>query len=935
MAETSKSQQTLVQEVDERRHGDEATPLLQTSLSELDISIAKRDTVEPYFHAARNEIKWMASSSSLTILTNVLQTSFMFVNVVSVGHLGAKELGAMSLAVTLQGIFAFAPIFGLLSAMDTFCSTAYTASRDKRLVGFHYQRGIIAVLTHFAIISPIMWNAERLLLFLGQDPEIAHLVGMYLRLNIVGMLPYSLFETTKRFLQAQGIMRAATIVIGVVAPIHWTSSIILVRSKFGPGFIGVPVVNIITNYISLTGILLYTRNSRAMEAWGGWKISAFHNMRAYYRLAIPSVVTTCADWVCFELLTFGTSYFGATQLAGSAIMLNTVQVVYQFSNGLGFGTSPRIGNLIGAAKPRQTRIAADMAILTSALIGIIGAVFLTLCGDWWISIYTNDPVVARQASRLVLIVCVFSLCNGLNAVLSSVLRGLGRQKASANIFLSGFYICGLPTGIYFAYTATNDNDSQQCRIQEAGEISANTESTPLLNTSLSELDTTIARRDTTEPYVYAAGREVRWIASSPSLAILTNMLQSFFLFLNVISVGHLGAKKLGAMSLAVTCQGIFILAPIYGLLSAMDTFCSTAYTASRDKTLVGFHYQREIIAIAYLVGLYLRINSLRMLQFSLYETTKRFLQAQRIMYAATVVISIVIPIQWVSNIVLVRSERFGLRFVGVPIVNIISNWLVFIVIIIYIRYSRAREAWGGWRLSAFHNMWAFYSLAIPSVITCCADWVCFELLIIGAPYFGAHQLAGTAIMNNTIQVLYQFSNGLGIGTSPRIGSLIGAAKPRQTHIASDMAILASALLGLAGVLLLSLCGDWWIPVYTNDLLVAVEAAKLVLAICLYSFGNGLNAVLSAVMRGIGRQKISANILFFGVCVCGLPIAVHLAYVRGLESAGLWWGACTGAVVSCIIKLFYMSFIVDWKDEVRLCLIRLKNSYFLFTSQCAK
>ncbi|KAJ2685039.1 ethionine resistance protein [Coemansia sp. RSA 1285] len=802
MAETSKSQQTLVQEADERCHGDEATPLLQTSLSELDISIAKRDTVEPYFHAARNEIKWMASSSSLTILTNVLQTSFMFVNVVSVGHLGAKELGAMSLAVTLQGIFAFAPIFGLLSAMDTFCSTAYTASRDKRLVGFHYQRGIIAVLTHFAIISPIMWNAERLLLFLGQDPEIAHLVGMYLRLNIVGMLPYSLFETTKRFLQAQGIMRAATIVIGVVAPIHWTSSIILVRSKFGPGFIGVPVVNIITNYISLTGILLYTRNSRAMEAWGGWKISAFHNMRAYYRLAIPSVVTTCADWVCFELLTFGTSYFGATQLAGSAIMLNTVQVVYQFSNGLGFGTSPRIGNLIGAAKPRQTRIAADMAILTSALIGIIGAVFLTLCGDWWISIYTNDPVVARQASRLVLIVCVFSLCNGLNAVLSSVLRGLGRQKASANIFLSGFYICGLPTGIYFA-------------------------------------------------------------------------AESIFLALG------------------------------------------------QDPE------------IAYLVGLYLRINSLRMLQFSLYETTKRFLQAQRIMYAATVVISIVIPIQWVSNIVLVRSERFGLRFVGVPIVNIISNWLVFIVIIIYIRYSRAREAWGGWRLSAFHNMWAFYSLAIPSVITCCADWVCFELLIIGAPYFGAHQLAGTAIMNNTIQVLYQFSNGLGIGTSPRIGSLIGAAKPRQTHIASDMAILASALLGLAGVLLLSLCGDWWIPVYTNDLLVAVEAAKLVLAICLYSFGNGLNAVLSAVMRGIGRQKISANILFFGVCVCGLPIAVHLAYVRGLESAGLWWGACTGAVVSCIIKLFYMSFIVDWKDEVRLCLIRLKNSYFLFTSQCAK
>ncbi|KAJ1733899.1 hypothetical protein LPJ72_002638, partial [Coemansia sp. Benny D160-2] len=125
----------------------------------------------------------------------------------------------------------------------------------------------------------------------------------------------------------------------------------------------------------------------------------------------------------------------------------------------------------------------------------------------------------------------------------------------------------------------------------------------------------------------------------------------------------------------------------------------------------------------------------------------------------------------------------------------------------------------------FHNMWVFYSLAIPSVITCCADWVCFDLLTIGVSYFGAHQIAGTAIMNNTIQIFYQFSSGLGIGTSSRIGSLIRAAKPRQTHIASDMAIQAGAAL----------------------------------------------------------------------------------------------------VVSCTIKLFYMSFIVNWKNEVCLCLIQLKSS----------
>ncbi|KAJ2187988.1 ethionine resistance protein, partial [Coemansia sp. RSA 355] len=126
----------------------ESTPLLSASPSAASLEIAKRDTSEPYVVVARKEVRWMASSSSLTILTLILQSSFFFVNVLAVSHLGARELAAMSLSVTCMGIIALAPTFGLMSAMDTFCSTAYTASRDKTLVGFHFQRGLVAAFTH-------------------------------------------------------------------------------------------------------------------------------------------------------------------------------------------------------------------------------------------------------------------------------------------------------------------------------------------------------------------------------------------------------------------------------------------------------------------------------------------------------------------------------------------------------------------------------------------------------------------------------------------------------------------------------------------------------------------------------------------------------------------------------------------------------------------
>ncbi|KAJ2516901.1 hypothetical protein H4217_004288, partial [Coemansia sp. RSA 1939] len=80
-----------------------------------------------------------------------------------------------------------------------------------------------------------------------------------------------------------------------------------------------------------------------------------------------------------------------------------------------------------------------------------------------------------------------------------------------------------------------DSGNQQNASQEAGERPEVTEETHLLQTSLSELDITISRQDTTEPYIIAAIREFKWIATSSPWIILTRVLQASFYFVNVIA----------------------------------------------------------------------------------------------------------------------------------------------------------------------------------------------------------------------------------------------------------------------------------------------------------------------------------------------------------------------------------------------------------------
>ncbi|PIA17952.1 mate-domain-containing protein, partial [Coemansia reversa NRRL 1564] len=290
------------------------------------------------------------------------------------------------------------------------------------------------------------------MLMLGQDPYVAKLCSIYLRLNIIGVLPWGVFEAYRCYLQAQGIMRVSSIILMFVAPIHCINNLTLVHSKtFGLGFTGAPVANVITDTSLPIYTAIYMYLSRDTGTWGGWDKRALQNMSEYFRLAIPSVITVCAEWFGFELLAFGTSYFGTNQLAGQAIMLNTVVIITRISLGLGFGTGARIGNLIGAAMPRKARIAGNVSLSVSALIGILSLVFIALFDNWWIPIYTSDPLVIYEIKKLKPVACLLLVSNGLNAIFCSILRGLGKQKISANTYLISFYACAVPISLYLAF----------------------------------------------------------------------------------------------------------------------------------------------------------------------------------------------------------------------------------------------------------------------------------------------------------------------------------------------------------------------------------------------------------------------------------------------------------------------------------------------------
>ena len=123
------------------------------------------------------------------------------------------------------------------------------------------------------------------------------------------------------------------------------------------------------------------------------------------------------------------------------------------------------------------------------------------------------------------------------------------------------------------------------------------------------------------------------------------------------------------------------------------------------------------------------------------------------MQATSYVLLIVSPFSIILNYVLVLWEPMALGFIGAPIATNISNWLTLILSIFYVKYFDGYQAWGGWTRACLDDWSSFTRLAIPGILTACADWWIFELIALASGYFGNVSLAAHRLVL-TISLLF-------------------------------------------------------------------------------------------------------------------------------------------------------------------------------------
>ncbi|KAG2677391.1 hypothetical protein I3843_12G097700 [Carya illinoinensis] len=416
-----------------------------------------QDPQKTHLSLAVTEAKCISKIVFPMVITGLLLYFRSMISMLFLGHLNDLALAGGSLAIGFANITGYSVLSGLAMGMEPICGQAFGAKRFK-LLGFTLQRTVILLLFTSIPISLLWFNMKKLLLFCGQNADIATEAQTYILYSLPDLAAQSLLHPIRIYLRSQSITLPLTLCAAFSIVLHVPINYFLVY-VLKLGIKGVALSGVWTNFNLVGSLMVYIAISGVYEkTWGGISFECFKGWKALLNLAIPSCISVCLEWWWYEIMILlcGLLLNPQATVASMGILIQTTALMYIFPSSLSFGVSTRVGNELGADNPKKAKLAASVGLSFSFVLGFSALLFAVMVRKIWANMFTQDKEIIALTSMVLPIIGLCELGNCPQTTGCGVLRGTARPKLGANINLSCFYLVGMPVAVWLGFYAGFD-----------------------------------------------------------------------------------------------------------------------------------------------------------------------------------------------------------------------------------------------------------------------------------------------------------------------------------------------------------------------------------------------------------------------------------------------------------------------------------------------
>jgi MATE family multidrug resistance protein len=404
------------------------------------------------------EFKYNLKLAYPIIIGMVGHTLVAFIDNVMVGKLGTSQLAAISLG---NSFIFLAMSFGIgFSTAITPLIAESNAKNNIKKIKTILSNGIIICFILGVILSLIVLLSKPLIYSLGQPDNVVQLAFPYITWVAISLFPLVLFQSFKQFSDGLALTKIAMISTIIANMINIILNYILIYGKLGfpkMELVGAGIGTLISRISMVIIIVVLIKSNKKISKY----ISGFFyldyssfNIKKIINLGYPSALQMMFEvgffisgiWVCGII---GTNYQAANQIA-----LNLSTITFMVALGLSIAATIRIGNQKGLNDFVNLRRIAISFFLMIILIEILFAIIFLLASNLlpWLyleKISSYDIMeTANIASKLLLIVALFQIFDGIQIVAQGSLRGIQDVKTPSLICFFSYVCFGIPIMTY-------------------------------------------------------------------------------------------------------------------------------------------------------------------------------------------------------------------------------------------------------------------------------------------------------------------------------------------------------------------------------------------------------------------------------------------------------------------------------------------------------
>jgi MATE family multidrug resistance protein len=377
------------------------------------------------------------------------------VDTLVVGGLGAASLAAASISNSLFFLIAIVGI-GISYAVSPIVAISVGANKKEDCSNIFRQSHLVTFLAAIILMIVIMLLSEFLIYF-NQPPDVARLASSYMKILAVSVIPLLFFQTNKQFIEGLSVMKPSMVILIAANVVNAFFNVGLVYGKFGlprMGFNGSSTATLLARTFmaaSLTYYIFKAQNFKELGLGFSLKKLDTYIIKKLLALGVPSGVQYFFEVGAFSFAVIMVGWLGTKQLAAHQIAINLASVSFMCAVGISTAGGIRVGNAVGREDIKETRRAGFSALILSGSMMACFAIIFILFNRLLPSLYIRDNEVIAYASSLLIIVALFQVSDGVQAVGIGVLRGLTDVKGPTVITFVAYWVIALPIGYLLGF----------------------------------------------------------------------------------------------------------------------------------------------------------------------------------------------------------------------------------------------------------------------------------------------------------------------------------------------------------------------------------------------------------------------------------------------------------------------------------------------------